>query len=73
MEPDLDPAYTFAVLTEEAGRCLAPGRYVAALVAHAQRQERNCGPWPPPDCGWRKNGCEGSPWLTAACWTATRR
>jgi len=38
MEPDLDPAYTFAVLTEEAGRCLSPGRYVAALVAHAQRQ-----------------------------------
>nr|WP_272874686.1 FAD-binding oxidoreductase [Roseomonas haemaphysalidis] len=37
MEPDLDPAYTFAVLTEEAGRCLAPGRYIAALVAHAQR------------------------------------
>jgi D-amino-acid dehydrogenase len=36
-EPDLDPAYTFAVLTEEAGRCLSPGRYVAALVAHAQR------------------------------------
>jgi len=38
LEPDLDPAYTFAVLTEEAGRCLSPGRYVAALVAHAQRQ-----------------------------------
>lgn len=38
MEPDLDPAYTFAVLVEEAGRCLNPGRYVAALVAHAQRQ-----------------------------------
>ncbi|HEY4250465.1 MAG TPA: FAD-dependent oxidoreductase, partial [Roseomonas sp.] len=37
-EPDLDPAYTFAVLVEEAGRCLDPGRYVAALVAHAQAQ-----------------------------------
>ncbi|MBP0443545.1 FAD-binding oxidoreductase [Roseomonas sp. SSH11] len=36
-EPDLDPAYTFAVLTEEAGRCLSPGRYVAALAALAQR------------------------------------
>ena len=38
LEPDLNPAYSFAVLTEEAGRCLAPGRYIAALVAHAQRQ-----------------------------------
>ncbi|WP_338665041.1 FAD-binding oxidoreductase [Pararoseomonas sp. SCSIO 73927] len=38
IEPDLDPAYTFAVLVEEAGRCLSPGRYVAALVAHAQAQ-----------------------------------
>lgn len=37
MEPDLDPSYTFAVLIEEAGRCLSPGRYVAALVAQAQR------------------------------------
>jgi len=36
-EPELDPAYTFAVVTEEAGRCLAPGRYVAALVDHARR------------------------------------
>jgi D-amino-acid dehydrogenase len=38
LEPDLDPAYTFAVLVHEAGRCLSPGRYVAALVAHAVRQ-----------------------------------
>ena len=37
-EPDLDPAYTFAVLTEEAGRCLSPGRLVGALVAHAERR-----------------------------------
>ncbi|HEY8611803.1 MAG TPA: FAD-binding oxidoreductase [Roseomonas sp.] len=37
-EPDLDPAYTFAVLTEEAGRCLSPGRYIASLAAHARRQ-----------------------------------
>lgn len=35
-EPDLDPSYTFAVLIEEAGRCLDPGAYVAALVALAQ-------------------------------------
>jgi D-amino-acid dehydrogenase len=37
-EPDLDSAYTFAVLTEEAGRCLSPGRHVAALAALAQRR-----------------------------------
>ncbi|MBR0665189.1 FAD-binding oxidoreductase [Roseomonas hellenica] len=37
-EPDLDPAYTFAVLIGEAGRCLDPGRYVAALVALAQQR-----------------------------------
>ncbi|MFC7738065.1 NAD(P)/FAD-dependent oxidoreductase [Roseomonas sp. GCM10028921] len=36
-EPDLDPAYRFGVLTEEAGRCLSPGRYIAALAAHAVR------------------------------------
>ncbi|MBC9175908.1 NAD(P)/FAD-dependent oxidoreductase [Pseudoroseomonas ludipueritiae] len=37
-EPELDPAYTFAVLVEEAGRCLSPGAYVAALAAHAVQQ-----------------------------------
>lgn len=37
-EPELDAAYTFAVLVEEAGRCLSPGAYVAALAAHAVRQ-----------------------------------
>jgi D-amino-acid dehydrogenase len=36
-EPALYPAYGFAVLVEEAGRCLSPGRYIAALVAHAVR------------------------------------
>ncbi|MBE9603327.1 FAD-binding oxidoreductase [Acetobacteraceae bacterium H6797] len=35
VEPDLSPDYTFAVLIEEAGRCLAPGAYVAALFAYA--------------------------------------
>ncbi|UFN48554.1 FAD-binding oxidoreductase [Roseomonas sp. OT10] len=35
-EPNLDPAYAFGVLVEEAGRCLAPGDYVAALVRLAQ-------------------------------------
>ncbi|MEI8145328.1 MAG: FAD-binding oxidoreductase [Alphaproteobacteria bacterium] len=34
-EPNLDPRYTFAVLVEEAGRCLDPGAYVAALNALA--------------------------------------
>ncbi|WP_419897623.1 NAD(P)/FAD-dependent oxidoreductase [Roseomonas sp. USHLN139] len=38
LEPHLDPSYKFAVLIEEAGRCLDPGRYVAALVAQAERQ-----------------------------------
>ena len=38
IEPDLDPAYRFAVLTEEAGRCLSPGRYIGALAALAQRR-----------------------------------
>lgn len=37
-EPELDPSYTFAVLIEEAGRCLDPGRYVAALVALARQR-----------------------------------
>ena len=37
-EPDLDPSYNFAVLIEEAGRCLDPGAYVAALVALAQKR-----------------------------------
>jgi D-amino-acid dehydrogenase len=34
-EPDLDPRYKFGVVVEEAGRCRDPGRYVAALAAHA--------------------------------------
>jgi D-amino-acid dehydrogenase len=38
LEPDLAPSFTFAVMVHEAGRCLSPGRYVAALVAHAVRQ-----------------------------------
>lgn len=38
VEPDLDPAYGFGVLVEEAGRCLDPGAYVAALVAQARRE-----------------------------------
>lgn len=38
VEPELDPAYSFAVLTEEAGRCLSPGRHVAALAALAQQR-----------------------------------
>ncbi len=34
-EPDLDPAYGFAVLIPEAGHCRNPGAYIAALAAHA--------------------------------------
>jgi len=37
-EPDLNPAFGFAVLVGEAGRCLDPGGYVAALAAHAEAQ-----------------------------------
>ncbi|WP_051014791.1 NAD(P)/FAD-dependent oxidoreductase [Teichococcus cervicalis] len=36
-EPHLTPDYRFAVLVEEAGRCLDPGAYVGALFALAQR------------------------------------
>jgi D-amino-acid dehydrogenase len=37
-EPDLAPDLGFAVLVPEGGRCLSPGRYVAALFAHARQQ-----------------------------------
>jgi D-amino-acid dehydrogenase len=37
-EPDLSPDIGFGVLLPEGGRCLSPGKYVAALAAHAQRQ-----------------------------------
>ncbi len=40
-EPDLDVRYGFGVLVEEAGRCLDPGGYVAALVAHARSRALN--------------------------------
>ncbi|HMN78563.1 MAG TPA: FAD-dependent oxidoreductase [Burkholderiaceae bacterium] len=35
-EPALDSRYRFAVRVNEAGRCHNPGRYVAALAAHAR-------------------------------------
>lgn len=35
-EPDLDPAYGFAVFVPEAGHCRNPGAYVAGLMAHAE-------------------------------------
>lgn len=35
-EPALHPRYRFAAMVEEAGRCLDPGAYVAALVALAE-------------------------------------
>lgn len=35
-EPNLDAGYGFGVLIGEAGRCLNPGRYVAALATLAQ-------------------------------------
>ena len=35
-EPRLHPRYTFGVVVEEAGHCRDPGRYVAALAAHAR-------------------------------------
>lgn len=37
-EPDLDRRYGFGVLVEEAGRCIDPGAYIAALAAHAAAQ-----------------------------------
>jgi D-amino-acid dehydrogenase len=36
-EPLLNRRYRFGVLVEEAGHCLNPGRYVAALVSHARK------------------------------------
>jgi D-amino-acid dehydrogenase len=37
-EPSLDRRYGFGILVEEAGHCMDPGAYVAALVALAQAQ-----------------------------------
>jgi D-amino-acid dehydrogenase len=37
-EPDLAPSIGFAVLVPEGGRCLSPGRYMAALAAHARQR-----------------------------------
>ncbi len=37
-EPALDARYRFGVLVEAGAHCVDPGRYVAALVSHAQSQ-----------------------------------
>lgn len=37
LQPDLDPAYRFAVLVGEGGHCRDPGGFVAAIAAHAER------------------------------------
>lgn len=50
-EPDLDPRYRFAIHVPEAGQCLDPGHYVAALARHAQSQ--GAGLWPARATGFR--------------------
>ncbi len=35
-EPDLDPRYSLGIFVGEAGHCMDPGAYVAALVRHAK-------------------------------------
>jgi len=37
-EPALDASYGFGVFVPEAGQCLNPGAYIAALVTHARAQ-----------------------------------